>query len=341
MPIHSATISALGLDRCIAASVNGRENGIQNQAEWDAAYHPCVEAYPRADVAEGSIIKLADWSASEIYADTQRDIWVYFPVDAAHIPVANVPAAPVLAKVPAKVPDRALRVVVFNDGAWYLSRNGPVRATRVLDWLHAAGQIEPTAAVFITPGKPGHRVAAPIESYDDNASQRSLEYDQLSPDYGRFVFHEVLPFIEQHCNKRFSPKPAHRTVCGISSGGIAAFTAAWHHPDQCSRVISHCGSYTDIWGGHNTPSLIRQNPRKPIRVFLQSGANDANTPFGNWALANQTMASALEWAGYDYRFEFGTGGHNLHHGGAIFADSLRWLWRAEAPVESDRTELGS
>jgi hypothetical protein len=39
------------------------------------------------------------------------------------------------------------------------------------------------------------------------------------------------------------------------------------------------------------------------------------------------MASALAWSGYDYRFEFGTGGHNLDHGGAIFADSLRWLWR--------------
>ena len=116
-------------------------------------------------------------------------------------------------------------------------------------------------------------------------------------------------------------------MCGVSSGGIGAFMAAWHFPDQCRRVLSHCGSYTDIWGGHNCPSLLRTNPRKPLRVFLQSGANDVNSPFGDWALANQTMASALAWAGYDYRFEFGTGGHNLHHGGALFADSLRWLWR--------------
>jgi enterochelin esterase family protein len=30
---------------------------------------------------------------------------------------------------------------------------------------------------------------------------------------------------------------------------------------------------------------------------------------------------------YDYRFEYGDGGHNGKHGGAILPDSLRWLWR--------------
>ena len=144
--------------------------------------------------------------------------------------------------------------------------------------------------------------------------------------------HHVDSFyvLEGELGVTIDPDPTRRTVCGISSGGIAAFTAAWHFPDQCRRVLSHCGSFTDIWGGHNFPSLVRRTPRKPLRVFLQSGANDANTPFGDWALANRTMASALEYAGYDYRFEFGTGGHTLAHGGALFAESLRWLWREES-----------
>ena len=38
------------------------------------------------------------------------------------------------------------------------------------------------------------------------------------------------------------------------------------------------------------------------------------------------LAKALEYAGYDYRFEFATGGHTLRHGGALFANTLRWLW---------------
>ena len=44
MPISPETISRLGLDKTIAASVNGRENGVNNQSEWDAAYYPCAEA---------------------------------------------------------------------------------------------------------------------------------------------------------------------------------------------------------------------------------------------------------------------------------------------------------
>lgn len=72
---------------------------------------------------------------------------------------------------------------------------------------------------------------------------------------------------------------------------------------------------------------MRSTERKPLRVFLQSGESDASIVYGDWPLANQQMARALEFAGYDVRFEFGRGGHSLRHGGALFADSLRWLWR--------------
>ena len=85
------------------------------------------------------------------------------------------------------------------------------------------------------------------------------------------------------------------------------------------------GSFVNVRGGHNYPYLIRSTPRKPLRVFLQSGERDGNAIMGNWALANRLMASALEYAGYEYRFVFGEGGHSVRHGGAIFADSLRWL----------------
>ena len=39
------------------------------------------------------------------------------------------------------------------------------------------------------------------------------------------------------------------------------------------------------------------------------------------------MAKALEFKNYEYKFVFGTEAHNGIHGGAIFPDSLRWLWR--------------
>jgi enterochelin esterase family protein len=62
-------------------------------------------------------------------------------------------------------------------------------------------------------------------------------------------------------------------------------------------------------------------------VFLQTGAKDLDVVFGNWPIANQDMAAALEYRDYDYRFVFGEGGHNFKHGGAIFPDTMRWLWR--------------
>ncbi|MCA9983257.1 MAG: hypothetical protein KDE59_03145, partial [Anaerolineales bacterium] len=91
--------------------------------------------------------------------------------------------------------------------------------------------------------------------------------------------------------------------------------------------VSHCGSFADIRGGHNYPPLIRKTERKPLRIFLQSGSRDLDVIFGNWPLANQQMAAALAYREYDYQFVFGEGGHTLKHGGAVFPDTLRWLWR--------------
>jgi enterochelin esterase family protein len=96
-------------------------------------------------------------------------------------------------------------------------------------------------------------------------------------------------------------------------------------------VLSHVGSFTNIRGGDAYPGLIRKTEPRPIRVFLQDGSKDLDNLHGNWPLANQAMASALKWAGYDHRFEFGTGGHDGKHGGAILPESLVWLWRDEAP----------
>ena len=63
--------------------------------------------------------------------------------------------------------------------------------------------------------------------------------------------------------------------------------------------------YLDLLrGGHNYPWLVRNTPRKPLKVFLQDGAQDINNQHGSWPLANQELAAALEYAGYDFRFEY-------------------------------------
>jgi sugar lactone lactonase YvrE len=92
-------------------------------------------------------------------------------------------------------------------------------------------------------------------------------------------------------------------------------------------VLSFVGSFADLRGGDIYPALIRKTEPKPIRVFLQDGNHDLNMFAGDWWMANQTMASALTYAGYDVKFVTGDKDHDMIQGGAIMPDALRWLWR--------------
>jgi enterochelin esterase family protein len=42
------------------------------------------------------------------------------------------------------------------------------------------------------------------------------------------------------------------------------------------------------------------------------------------------MEASLKFAEWDYRMVWGDGDHSGKHGGAIFPDTLRWLWRDHA-----------
>jgi enterochelin esterase-like enzyme len=238
---------------------------------------------------------------SQIFRDTVRQYWVYVPAqyDAAK------PAA----------------VMVFQDGHKYVDVEQEYRVPIVFDNLIHKGEMPVTIAVFVNPGQRGETL--PADPW--RADNRSAEYDSLGDQYARFLVEEMLPEVEK--TYKLDHDPARRAICGASSGGIAAFTAAWERPDQFRKVISHIGSFTNIRGGHVYPALIRQSAVRPMRVFLQDGSNDLDNPFGNWPLANQQMAAALKFRGYDYRFEYGDGAHTHKHGGALLPDALRWLWR--------------
>ena len=238
---------------------------------------------------------------STIFPDTIREYSVYVPAQYD----ASKPAC----------------VMVFQDGHAYANPRGEYRAPVVLDNLIHAGEMPVTIAVFVNPGHRGEEM--PRDRW--RANNRSVEYDSLGDLHARFLLEEILPEVAKSYNLRTDP--ASRAIAGASSGGICGFTAAWERPDAFGKVLSHIGSFTDIRGGFVYPSLIRKTPAKPIRVFLQDGSNDLDNRAGNWPLANQQMAAALKFKKYDYRFEFGDGGHTGKHGGSILPDSLRWLWR--------------
>lgn len=206
--------------------------------------------------------------------------------------------------------------MVFLDAAVFLAVE--VHAAAVLDNLIHRQLIPPLIAVFLDHGN--HGPGLPLWGGDDN---RSVEYDSVDSRFVDFLQQALFPPLFE----QYSIQPGPHAIAGFSSSGAAAFTAAWQRPDIFDKVLSFVGSFTNIRGAHDYPSLVRRAERKPIRVFLQSGSNDLDIVFGDWAIANKDMASALAYRDYDYRFEFGNGGHSMKHGAAILPDALRWLWR--------------
>ena len=266
-------------------------------------YQPGPDAQPREDVPHGEVRKMPPFETSTVFPGTTHEWSIYVPkqYDAAQ------PAC----------------VMIFFDGNSFAKVDGATRVPVVFDNLIAKKEIPVTLAVFI---QPGVIKAAPGTSGKDR-SNRSFEYDSLGDANARFVLEELMPLVAK--DYRLTEDPAGWAACGASSGGIAAFTLAWERPDRVRKVVSWIGSFTNIRGGYVYPALIRKTKAepKPLRVFLQDGSNDLDNLHGNWPLSNQDMAAALKFAGYDYRFEFGEGGHSHKHGGSIFPETLRWLWR--------------
>ncbi len=289
-------------------------------------YPPTQDSLPQANVPKGKLIGPLEFH-SKIIEGTVRRYWIYVPV---HYDPANPP-----------------NLLVFQDGQRAINPNGPLNIPVVLDNLIAKGDIGPTIGIFITPGNTG------TEHYPDNLgtgnpNHRAPEYDALSDAYTRFLIEEMLPEVAK--TYRFTDDPKRRAIGGTSSGAICAWTVAWNRPDAFGNVISMIGSYTSIGyhpatadhpmtpGGDTYPGLIRRNPIRPIRIFLQDGTNDLNNEFGNWHLANEQMLSSLEWANanadtkkiagprYDVRYEWGDGAHSDVHGGWLLPGILRWMF---------------
>src|SRR5713226_4428086 len=122
--------------------------------------------------------------------------------------------------------------MVFQDGQAYVNKKGDFRVPIVFDNLIHKKEMPVTIGIFINPGN-----FPPSESGKKPQSNRSFEYDTLSNQYVRFLEKEILPEVGKVYNLR--QDGAGRAICGISSGGICAFTAAWERPDIFSKVLSH------------------------------------------------------------------------------------------------------
>ena len=259
-------------------------------------YKPGPDSIIQPGVPKGELTKDTFVAGPKsIFPGTEREVAIYIPAQ-----LDKSKPAPFM---------------VFQDGVIY-------QAPVVFDNLIAKKELPPMIGIFLKPGVVPAASKGALPRFN-----RSYEYDRVDPSYSTFLIKEVLPWLKEKHGLNLSDDPNERAIAGSSSGGICAFCVAWFRPDAFRRVFTNVGTYVGLRGGNDLPTLVRKTEPKPIRVFLQDGANDQNIYGGNWFIANQDMLSALEWAGYDVNHIWGEGGHNQKQATTVFPDAMRWLWR--------------
>jgi enterochelin esterase family protein len=202
----------------------------------------------------------------------------------------------------------------------------------ILDNLIAAKRLPVMVAVMVMP-----------------SNQRSLEYDTVSGKYAEYVEAEVLPRVTKEYGVTFTTDPNARATLGGSSGGAAALSMAWFHPELYRRVLVFSGTFVNLradpvtaphgaWEYHEN-FIPNTSPNKPLRIWLEVGQNDngsnsSEAGMGNWVLANLHMAEALKAKGYHYQFVYAKEAGHVDRPvrAQTLAPALEWLWRDYRPA---------
>ena len=245
------------------------------------------------DVLPGTT-KQFTFTQSAIFPGTARDVTVFIP---AQYDVAK-PAC----------------VYVKTDGF------NP-REKTMLETLIATKEMPVTVGVFVRPGE----VPAPMKGTLGRRN-RDFEYDAVNDNNVRFLIEELLPFIAKEYSLNLSTDGNDRCMSGGSSGGIAAFAAAWNRPDAFSRVYAASGSFVAFRGGHEFPTMVRKFESKPIRTFLTTATHDMENCAGDWFVLDQEMDKALKFSCYDYQFRTIEGRHVAGYA-EHWQEAMAYLWR--------------
>ncbi|HUN83323.1 MAG TPA: alpha/beta hydrolase-fold protein [Terracidiphilus sp.] len=299
-------------------------------------HRPAPEAETHDGVPQGSIYEFTMSSVdSKFYPGIARDAGTFGTPDPANPAKLNVPTshpAPYTRRVTVYVPKQYVpgTVAPFIVGA-----DGPDRLLfTVLDNLIAKRKVPVMIAISISNG-----------GGDAQGSERGLEYDTMSGKYAEFVEKEVLPLVEEKYHVRLTRDPDGRATMGGSSGGACALIMAWYHPELYHRVLSYSGTFVNqqwpynpklpggAWEFHER--LIPDNPRKPLRIWMEVGDRDLLNPnlmrdgMHDWVLANEDMARVLAAKHYHYQFVFARNAGHVDHAvrEQTLPEALEYLWQ--------------
>jgi len=190
-----------------------------------------------------------------------------------------------------------------------------------MERMIATKEMPVTVGVFVRPGE----VPPPMKGTAGRRN-RDFEYDGVNDNNVRFLVNELLPFVAREYNVKLSADGNDRCMSGGSSGGIAAFVAAWNRPDAFSRIYAASGSFVAFRGGHEFPTMVRKFEARPIRGYFTTATHDMENCAGDWYLLDQEMDKALKFSGYDYQFRTIDGRHvagYMDH----WQEAMAYLWK--------------
>jgi enterochelin esterase-like enzyme len=264
------------------------------------------------------------------------------PSDPAKMIITTVVPTPYTRTVTVYVPHGYVPGTV---SPFIVSQDGPDKLLiAAVDQLIAEGKLPSMIVVSIANGSDNH------QNGDGQGSERGLEYDTVSGRYAEFVESEVLPRAEAEAHVTLTKDPDGRAAVGQSSGGAAAFSMAWFHPEWYHRVLTYSGTYVNqqwpynpktphgAWNYHET--IIPNSPRTPLRIWLEAADQDMynyggmDDGYHDWTMANENMAKVLAAKGYHYQFLFAKNAG--HVDGAVkrqtYPEALEYIWQGYKPV---------
>src|SRR5580692_10823957 len=183
-------------------------------------YANAPETLVQAGVPKGTVISFMLPPGTIYPKAPTRNVRVYVPAQY----VAGTPAP----------------LMVVQDGMDSFYGYEPLLST-TFDNLINAKMVPPVVLVFPDNG-----------GGDNVGSERGLEYDTVSGLYAEWADTELLPAAEQATAQQlpkqavtFTHDPQGRGTVGGSSGGAAAFSMAWWHPDLFTRVLTFSGTFVN------------------------------------------------------------------------------------------------
>ncbi|MCZ2148719.1 MAG: esterase family protein [Bryobacterales bacterium] len=295
-------------------------------------HNPAPEMTEREGVQRGDVYTFTMESAeSRYYPGIAREADTYpraDPADPEKVIVSSHPA-PYTRKVTVYVPKQ---YIPGTEAPFIVGADGPDKLLfTALDNLIARRRVPAMIAISIGNG-----------GGDAQGSERGLEYDTMSGKYAEFVEHEVLPLVEKQYKVRLTKDPNGRAAMGGSSGGSCALIMAWYHPELYHRVLTYSGTYVNqqwpvnaetphgAWEFHE--HLIPNNPRKPVRIWMEVGDRDnliTRDNYHDWVLANENMAKVLAARGYHYQFVFATNAGHTDRAvkQQTLPEALEYVWK--------------